>query len=64
MLERMINKQIQACEGMAANVRELLPYADGPAYYQDKDTLAALEREATAWRQILRIVQAAQGPSA
>lgn len=56
MFKAMIERQVLACDGHARHLEELLPYADGPAYTQDKDRIRGLRREANAWRQILNIV--------
>lgn len=59
MLTELIYRQLRACEVRAASIRERLPFADGPAFYQDRDRIRALDSEAAGWRQILRIVEGA-----
>lgn len=43
--EETINKAVQSRESEISNLRELLPYADGPSYYKDKDRIALLSKE-------------------
>lgn len=56
MFEAMIERQILSCDAHARHLEDLLPYADGLAYTQDKDRIRALRLEADRWREILRIV--------
>lgn len=52
----LINRQIAACEKWIRNFEAGLPYADGPAYGQDKQRIRELEAEAKVWREILELV--------
>lgn len=56
MHSALIQRQIAACESFIRNFESGLPYADGPAYSQDKQRIRELQREARAWREILEIV--------
>ena len=60
MHEQLITRQIRACEVRAEYIRSGLPFADGPAYSQDRDRLKDALSEAAAWRAILEIVRGAQ----
>jgi hypothetical protein len=52
----LIKRQIAACESFIRNFQDGLPYADGPAYGQDKQRIRELENEAKVWREILEQV--------
>lgn len=52
----LINRQIAACETYIRNFEYGLPYADGPAYYQDKQRIRELRAELDVWREILELV--------
>lgn len=56
MFTALIHRQIAACESYIQNFEEGLPYADGPAYSQDKDRIKALREELRQWREILKRV--------
>lgn len=56
MKANLIKRQIAACESFIRNFEAGLPYADGPAYGQDKERIRQLEIEAKAWREILELV--------
>lgn len=56
MHSTLIERQIAACESYIRNFESGLPYADGPAYSQDKERIRQLRQEAEAWREILAIV--------
>lgn len=56
MHSTLIERQIAACESFIRNFEEGLPYADGPAYSQDKERIRQLRKEAEAWREILAMV--------
>lgn len=61
MHSTLIERQIAACESYIRNFESGLPYADGPAYGQDKQRIRELQREAQAWREILAIVNMNKG---
>jgi alpha-glucuronidase len=52
----LIGRQLSACESAIRELERHLPYADGPAYGQDKDRIRTLRDEAQAWRDILAVV--------
>lgn len=52
----LIKRQIAACESFIKNFEDGLPYADGPAYGQDKQRIRELRAEAEVWREILELV--------
>jgi len=56
MFTTLIKRQIAACESFIRNFEDGLPYADGPAFYQDKERIRELQEEARQWREILRLV--------
>lgn len=56
MKSALIKRQIAACETFIRNFEAGLPYADGPAYGQDKQRIRDLQNEAKAWREILELV--------
>lgn len=56
MFTTLIKRQIAACESYIRNFEEGLPYADGPAYSQDKDRIRVLREELRQWREILKLV--------
>lgn len=57
MYTALIKRQIAACESFIRNFEDGLPYADGPAYGQDKQRIRQLQDEAKAWREILEAVE-------
>lgn len=57
MYTALIKRQIAACESFIRNFEDGLPYADGPAYGQDKQCIRQLQDEAKAWREILEAVE-------
>ena len=57
MYTALIKRQIAACESYIRNFEAGLPYADGPAYGQDKQQIRRLQDEAKAWREILEAVE-------
>lgn len=57
MYTALIKRQIAACESFIRNFEAGLPYADGPAYGQDKQRIRELQDEAKAWREILEAVE-------
>lgn len=59
MHSALIERQIAACESYIRNFESGLPYADGPAYSQDKQRISELRKEVKAWREILAIVKGA-----
>lgn len=59
MKSTLIERQIAACESYIRNFESGLPYADGPAYSQDKEQIRQLRKEVEAWREILAIVKGA-----
>jgi hypothetical protein len=56
MFTTLIKRQIAACESYIRNFEDGLPYADGPAFCQDKQRIRELREEARQWREILRLV--------
>jgi hypothetical protein len=56
MKSALIKRQIAACESFIKNFEDGLPYADGPAYGQDKQRIRDLQIEAKTWREILELV--------
>lgn len=56
MFATLIKRQIAACESYIKNFEDGLPYADGPAYGQDKDRLKLLREELKHWNRILEMV--------
>lgn len=56
MLSTLIKRQIATCESFIKNFQDGLPYADGPAFHQDKDRIRQLRLEREQWEQILSIV--------
>lgn len=56
MFTTLIERQIAACESYIRNFEEGLPYADGPAFSQDKDRIRALREEVRQWKAILKLV--------
>lgn len=57
MKANLIKRQIAACESFIRNFEAGLPYADGPAYGQDKQRIRELQTEAQVWREILADVE-------
>lgn len=57
MKSALIKRQIAACESYIRNFEAGLPFADGPAYGQDKQRIRQLQDEAKAWREILEVVE-------
>lgn len=45
MTDHQLNERLAALRMKISEIRDLLPYADGPAYYNDKAALNALNRE-------------------
>lgn len=56
MFSALIKRQIAACESYIRNFEDGLPYADGPAFRQDKDRIRELREEARQWRELLELV--------
>lgn len=54
----LIESQIKRLESANWSLRNALPYADGPAYYQDKDRLRQNAKEIAEWYAILRVCTA------
>jgi len=42
--DRELQDQIARCKMQAAEIEEVLPYADGQAYYQDRDRLHSIRQ--------------------
>lgn len=56
MLSTLIKRQIATCESFIKNFEDGLPYADGPAFRQDKDRIRELNAEREQWERILKMV--------
>lgn len=56
MFATLIKRQIAVCESFIRNFEAGLPYADGPAYSQDKDRIRALREELRQWQEMLKVV--------
>lgn len=61
MFKTLIERQIAACESYIRNFEAGLPYADGPAYSQDKEQIRRLNEELRQWKEILKVVTEAKG---
>lgn len=48
--EAILIGQAQGLEARVKGIQELLPYADGKAYYQDKDEISLLSSKAAQFR--------------
>lgn len=56
MLTTLIKRQIATCESFIKNFEDGLPYADGPAFRQDRDRIRELKWERELWKKCLAIV--------